>query len=356
MEYLKDFTAKYYPAAKWKDDKVISFLSPEAEYANIRFGAVVKDLSDKVMIRLVGNDVQDFIHRISTNSVNNIEVGNIKQTMFLNEKGRLLDNTIFVKNRNDFWLIGEADNNHKISRWLEKYIISEDIELSDLTDDYLIFEFFGKQAESVLTSFCGKAINFLEFNSILNIMVEKLNIYILKLEIKGVLRFWVIAEKETGLQFLDRLFEDNYLFDLIMMGEIAYDSFRVEKGIPKFPNEINDNFNPNELSLLEFIDFKKGCYIGQEIVARLDTYEKVQRKYLGIIFEKEISFDEEYDIVDENQNVVGVITSTSYSYHLERFIGIGLVKIKELNKNCDFFIITKSNEKIKLILKEFPII
>ena len=57
-------------------------------------------------------------------------------------------------------------------------------------------------------------------------------------------------------------------FDFSLVGELAYNTYRIEQGIPLAPNELNDNYNPHEASLIKYVDFNKGCYIGQEVTAR----------------------------------------------------------------------------------------
>ncbi len=62
------------------------------------------------------------------------------------------------------------------------------------------------------------------------------------------------------------------------------DAYKIENGIPSDPNELNDLYNPHEAKLIDLVDFKKGCYIGQEVIARLDTYDKVQKHLVGLCF------------------------------------------------------------------------
>ncbi|HEX7573278.1 MAG TPA: tRNA-modifying protein YgfZ, partial [Bacteroidota bacterium] len=61
------------------------------------------------------------------------------------------------------------------------------------------------------------------------------------------------------------------------IGRKAYEGFRIDRGIPAAPGELNDAFNPFECGLRDSISFTKGCYIGQEVIARLDTYGKIRR-------------------------------------------------------------------------------
>ncbi len=68
------------------------------------------------------------------------------------------------------------------------------------------------------------------------------------------------------------------------MGFAAYETFRIARGIPDIGRELTNDFNPFEVGLRDAISMTKGCYIGQEVIARLDTYQKVKRKLVGILF------------------------------------------------------------------------
>ena len=65
-------------------------------------------------------------------------------------------------------------------------------------------------------------------------------------------------------------------------GDLAMESRRVLLGLPVHPNELNDDHNPLEAGLRDAVSFDKGCYVGQEVVARLNTYDKVSRSLIGL--------------------------------------------------------------------------
>ncbi|MHC4816935.1 MAG: CAF17-like 4Fe-4S cluster assembly/insertion protein YgfZ, partial [Planctomycetota bacterium] len=88
------------------------------------------------------------------------------------------------------------------------------------------------------------------------------------------------------------------------------DRIRVRQGIPAFPNEINERHNPWEAGLADAISLTKGCYIGQEVVSRLITYEKVQRNLAGLRLERPMAGGEE---VTREGEGVGYLTTVSGS-------------------------------------------
>mgnify|MGYP001809463666 FL=1 len=73
------------------------------------------------------------------------------------------------------------------------------------------------------------------------------------------------------------------------MKESEFNSFRIKNMIPICGREVNNLYNPLEIGISHMIDFDKGCYIGQEVIARLDTYDKVQRKLMILDKKKDIN-------------------------------------------------------------------
>ena len=109
---------------------------------------------------------------------------------------------------------------------------------------------------------------------------------------------------------------DEY-FDQISFEE--YDHFRIDAGEPAYGSELTEDFNPLEAGLLPYISFNKGCYIGQEVVARLNTYDKVQRKLVKFEWDSENPELSGKAIEDEDR-VVGVMTSSLHG------LGMGFIR------------------------------
>jgi folate-binding protein YgfZ len=94
------------------------------------------------------------------------------------------------------------------------------------------------------------------------------------------------------------------------IGTDALEAVRVRQGVPAFGSEMGEPFNPLEAGLIGSVDFAKGCYIGQEVIARLDSYKKVQKYLVALIFEDgaEVSAS---DLLLQDGQPVGQVTSVS---------------------------------------------
>ena len=103
----------------------------------------------------------------------------------------------------------------------------------------------------------------------------------------------------------------------------------MKRVFPAYGKEITQDYNPLEANLGKYVSFTKGCYIGQEVLARIDSYNKLQKKLVGFIMERDRGKGKvrEGAQVYVNDEAVGKITSLVYSYGFQRLIALGYIKI-----------------------------
>ena len=109
------------------------------------------------------------------------------------------------------------------------------------------------------------------------------------------------------------------------VGIDAFNAALVRHGIPRHGREMGDAYNPLEAGLIGTVDFAKGCYIGQEVIARLDTYEKVQRYLVRLSFSEDADVSEGAGLELDGRNV-GKITSLATIPSTGQLVGLGYVR------------------------------
>jgi folate-binding protein YgfZ len=122
------------------------------------------------------------------------------------------------------------------------------------------------------------------------------------------------------------------------VGPDAVEALRVELGIPAFGKELGESYNPLEAGLLPLISFTKGCYIGQEVVARLNTYDKVKKRLVGLRWNGE-SPEAGAPLLMEGKQA-GVMTTSARS---PRFGGIGLGYVRKAHATTGTELIADSS-------------
>ncbi len=330
---ILDLYKGYFPNIQIELDEVKVYSDLDKEYDALRYGIAIRDISANSMLRLTGGDAADYLHRISTNSVKDLEPLHFKETLFTNEKGRLIDETVLLDLENYKLLIGSDAEKEALWYWIEKYIIMEDIKTQDAGSDYNLFEISGSQKDSYMTLLCGNECERAKENNILTGSIEDFEFYMMKLNDPiGLEKYWILIRNFNTEKFLKYLSSHESAFDVKMVGTKAYEIFRVEKGIPKAPNEINDSFNPYEVNLIDKVSFTKGCYIGQEVIARLDTYEKVQKHLTGVIIETDEEISLPVKLFSEDGTEAGKITSSVLSKVLKKQLGLAVIRKQFLDE------------------------
>ena len=320
LEYFKSV----YQDIVLDEDGISVYSDAKEEYDALCNGVALRDISTSSLIELHGKDSLEYLHRISTNSLINLPAGSSAATIFTNEKGRIIDRTRVVNLGGYLLLFGSPVYANKLQSWISRFIIMEDIKVRNGFGNYSAFELYGPQAESFLTLIFGSSADNLEFNVVKRVETEGIRVNVLKVIEFDQKKYIIWGSVEEGHALLKYINSQSGVFDFRMAGEKAYEVFRVIKGVPAAPNEINDMNNPFEANLIEDVSFKKGCYIGQEVIARLDTYDKVQKHMTGLIFEEKAEVNSGYRLLNKG-NEVGKVTTMARSFHIEKEIALCII-------------------------------
>ena len=352
---LQNKIKENYPNYLISGNCVDVYSSREEELYCIVNGVGIRNVSDRNFISLKGKDVLEFLNRIATNNIKTLPVAGFLRTLFTNEKGRIIDRTTLISLDNKFLLISNCNCDTRIKSWIEKYIITEDVSAEVVTGDYCLFEIYGYQAESYLSMFCGDVINNLPENRITFVSYEDIQFFLFKQkETDDVGKYLILSSSEHCEKLVDYLIQNKSVFDFSFVGEQAYEIFRIKNGIPKFPHELKDEFNPHEANLLCDVASNKGCYIGQEVIARLETYDKVQKQLKGLLIESEVLPEPDTEITNKEGEVVGKLTSVTDLPNENRALGLGYIRNAFADEGKELFVETEAG-RLSILVKNLPI-
>jgi folate-binding protein YgfZ len=328
------------------------FSSVEEEIGAIRTGAVIRDVSSHTHLTVRGNDALDFLHRISTNAVKDMQINQSIRTTFTNEKGRILDSVLLLRMQDTVHLIGHEGTEELLEYWLNKFIIADDVKVESAFKAQFVFEALGPQAEALMLLLFGEAAKNAEQNRVYTALCESHVIHFTQQKfINGKKKYLIFGPVAAGREVLRQCKYTSSIIDVKMLGTQAWELFRIEAGIPG-PNELNDKFNPLEANLAEEINFKKGCYIGQEVIARLDTYGKTQKALCGFLFEGKISPAGSLNVFGGSGEEAGEVTSISDSTSRKTTIGLGYLRKQFLHEDAELFVRDGESE-IPVFLRNF---
>ncbi len=236
-----------------------------------------------------GTDALDLLHRLTTKSLIDLGIGDSERTILTSNRGRVVDafNVARVEDH-VLILVSDQESASALIEAIDYYTIIEDAELKDLSDERSRISLIGPEAPTVAARISE------EFSGVL--VIEDSS--------KPVEWFELIFAADDNPDLLSILEES----DAMSIDADNYAHYRIENKIPAVGHELGEHSNPIEAGALDRIDFDKGCYVGQEVIARLDAYDKVQRNLVQLQSGSRI--DEFSDVTDGDRNV-GVVTTSS---------------------------------------------
>jgi hypothetical protein len=251
-----------------------------AEYQAAANATAAHDASYMGRLKATGDDALDLINRMSTNKVVGLEPGQGAPTVLTTDRGRILDLIGVVNTGDHVLLVTSPGNQQAVIDWLDKYTILEDLTVEDITAKSTMIHLLGPGSESTLQAAASVALGTLRDFHTLSVQVGGHRVRIVRYPLGRLSGFLVITSPDTAAAVWDRLGN----LGSVALGNEAYEALRVRYSVPRFGPEMGDDYNPLEAGLIGAIDFAKGCYIGQEVIARLDTYRKVQKHLASLLF------------------------------------------------------------------------
>ena len=292
-----------------------------SEYVAGTEAAAVHDSSYLGRLKATGQDVLDLLHRLSTNDLLSLKPGQGAPTVLTTDRGRILD-LITLLNLGDYILIlsspGAAD---RVVQWIEKYTIVDDVTLEDVTDATAMLSIIGPDAHTCLSRVVSQDVGALAPYHSFQATVGSTGCHVIRRDTIGLPSYDVVIAAEEG----ERVWREMGAAGAVPIGMEAYEAIRVGLGAPSYDRELSDAYNPLETGLWGSISFTKGCYIGQEVIARLDTYQKVQKHLVSLSFSAN-AVVEEGSALHTDGKEVGHVTSVATVPGTGELIGLGYVR------------------------------
>ena len=219
--------------------------------------------------------------RLSTNEVVERPVGSGVVTVLTTNKGRVVD-LLTVLYAADHWLVlTSPGNQQKVVDWIEEFTFGEEIELEDVTEEKGFITVVGPRAEDKVREVSGEDARELADYHCVEATIAGVEVIVYRGGV-GMERAFNVIAPSGGVEAISSALVGA---GVVEMDAETYEVFRVGAGVPVFGAEMGEEVNPLEAGLWEAVSFTKGCYVGQEVVARLNTYEKVKRHLSMLSFE-----------------------------------------------------------------------
>ena len=230
-------------------------------------------------LRATGEDALDLLNRLSTNKVDHLQPGHWAPTVLTTDRGRIVDLLSVVHAGKCVYMLTSPGQQQPVIDWLDKYTIMEDLEVEDVSATTSIIALAGPGADAAagLEPDDTERLPGMEYPAP-SATIGGHELVAISRPIGDLPCCLLITSEESTADTVAALVASG-------ASEVdagSWEELRVAKGAPAFGSEMGEPYNPLEAGLIGAIDFTKGCYIGQEVIARLDSYERVQR-YLSVL-------------------------------------------------------------------------
>jgi folate-binding protein YgfZ len=300
---------------------VANYGDVEAEYRAVLNSAGLIDRSAMGKLKVTGSDRVRFLHGMLTNTVEALVPGQGNHTVTTTPQGHTLTDLNLYCLDDAFLLETEPGIQQKLMSVLDKFLIADDVALEDVSEQFAIIGVQGPNAKQVIGDSFGQLPGeLLPFESV-TIDFESVSLLVICHSFTGEQGYEVWVTREAASTVWPAL-EDS---GAIPVGLEAIEILRVEAGIPKYGLDIDERVMPQEAGIPSAVDFAKGCFIGQEALAKMQNLGKPRRYLCGLSSEGDTPLEANIRLsVDGKQ--VGWTTSSVVSIHNGRISGMASIR------------------------------
>ena len=292
-----------------------------AEYDAVSTAAGLHDASYVGRLKATGEDSLDLLNRLSTNKVIDLETGQGAPTILTTDRGRILDLIGVVNLGDHVLLITSPGCQERVIEFLDKYTIMEDLVVEDVTLESTMFSVMGPTSQAALEAAAGTGLDSLGPYHNIRAEIGGESATVVYRPMGELPSFDILVSPEAATAVWERLLADG----ISPVGSEAVEIARIKNAVPAFGPEMGEPYNPLEAGLIGSIDFAKGCYIGQEVIARLDTYQRVQKYLVTLTFPPEAQVHAGSTLARDGKQV-GSVTSVTRLPDSAQLIGLGYVR------------------------------
>ncbi|MFN3974919.1 MAG: YgfZ/GcvT domain-containing protein [Dehalococcoidia bacterium] len=276
-----------------------AWTSPLQETTAARQGCALWDCSPWGRLQATGKDALDLLNRLTTNRLDDLHPGKGRQTVLTTPKGRCIDWLWVFRLPQGLLLLTSPGAEEAVASWIDTYTITEEVSLTSLTQPMALIGVLGPGAEGLLGNALGLPPGLGWGDT-----WEGAGLLLLRTDALALPQWDVLVPA----QHAPGLWQALQSRGAVPMGEGAAELLRIAAGVPRRGKELTDAYNPLEAGLWGSVSFSKGCYVGQEVLARLKTYGKVQKALARLTFAQPVP--EGVGLWAEGKRV-GLVTSSA---------------------------------------------
>jgi aminomethyltransferase len=300
-----------------------------------------------------GDRVLDFLQYVTSNDVSKLFDGKVQYSCLPNDKGGIVDDLlVYRQNESTYMLVVNASNIDKDWAWLKREADRFNVTMVNKSEETSLLAIQGPNAAKVLQKLTSLDLGGMEYYTFqIGTFAGHENILISTTGYTGAGGFEVYFPNETAVDIWNKIFEAGAEFGIQPIGLGARDTLRLEMGFCLYGNDIDDTTSPIEAGLGWITKFTKEFINSTAIKSHKEN--GVAKKLVGFeMIDKGIP-RHGYEIVDTDNNVVGVVASGTQSPSLNKAIGLGYVPTASAKVGSEIYISIR-NKSLKAVVVPIP--
>ncbi len=304
------------------------------EFRAAREAVAIFDTNWHTIIELTGPDRVRYLNAIVSGDVKSLGEGRGTLALLLTPQGHILAELEIYALQDKLLVLSHASARERTIATLDKFIIMDDVTLSDVTEQFGSLAVEGPRAGTVIAEACGLALEGFSEHAIAEVEIDGVACHLIRHSHFGLPGAEIIAPGEHLGMLWKNLRASVVAQHGAAIGMRTLNSLRLEAGVPWFPDDFNDTVIPHEAALeATHISFSKGCYTGQEIVERVRSRGQVNRRRVRLKFSTAappapLTRLRARDSADSGAEPkeVGIVTSSAFSPAADAAIGMAYVR------------------------------
>ncbi len=309
--------ANFGPAGEW--EMPLHYGDPIAEHHAVRTGVGIADLSHRGKLHVTGEDRVTWLQSIISNDILPLQSGDWLYSSFMTHKGKMLSYFRVYRLEESLLVEDMGESGAVTYDTFRRFLLyGTKAKMKNSGDTWGIVLISGPKAPDLIRQALGVDVAGLKAGTFLTHDLNGQPALIATTQETGEHDVEILMPNEAMDQTWNRLWETGEAVGLRAFGTEARESLRIEAGIPKLGPDLNERIVPPEANLEgKAFSLSKGCYPGQEVVARMDTYGTVKRRLVGLVIDSNTIPPPDAKVFSEDREV-GWVSSAIHSPTLNK--------------------------------------
>ena len=294
------------------------------EYQAVRQAVGLSDLSHRGKIRVTGDDRVKWLQSLISNDILQLQPGKGCYSSFLTHKGKMLGYFRVYVLPDSLWVEDVGEVGDATFQALRKFLLyGTKAKMENCAESWGLLLISGPKACATVSAAFGVEMSDLKPVSAIPAQVGGHASFVLRTEETGEDDVEILLPAEALSTAWERLLEAGATYCIKAVGGRAREALRIEAGLPKAGPDLNEDIVPPEANLEgKAFSLNKGCYPGQEVVARMDTYGNVRRHLVGLVV-KSMALPAKGAKLYSGNREVGWVSSATVSPQQNGVIALG---------------------------------